>query len=177
MSDLDITEAHSVQFPMVVHATEIGWTPLPPDVAKAKRSSEDAMLFREDLTAKLRDFNTWLNDDAIRQIIEKLEALRPNIEGNHEVLQWLRGERSWYDEAEKRHRSVRLIDFENTDANVFHVTWEWKAQAAGTQGQSCRRDVPRQWHPGVPRGAQEPERWRRHRARHHATAAVRKRDT
>ena len=106
MSDLSISEASTVQFPMVEHAAEIGWTPLTPEEAKARRGGEDAMLFREDFRAKLREFNGWLNDDAIRQIVEKLEALRPSIEGNREMLQWLRGERSWYDEAEKRHRRV-----------------------------------------------------------------------
>lgn len=27
---------------------------------------------------------------------------------------WLKGMRGWYDEAEKRHRRVQLIDFERT---------------------------------------------------------------
>jgi len=34
VSDLRISEAGTVQFPMVAHATEIGWTPITPDVAK-----------------------------------------------------------------------------------------------------------------------------------------------
>ena len=42
----------------------------------------------------------------IRQLIEKLEAIPPTVEGNREMLSWLRGERQWYDEAEKRHRHV-----------------------------------------------------------------------
>lgn len=139
MSDLSITEAGSVQFPMVRHAAEIGWAPLAVDDAKAKRGSEDAMLFRDDVRSKLRDFNPWLSGDAIRQIIEKLEAVRPNIEGNRETLQWLRGERSWYDETEKRHRPVKVIDFEHMDSNVFHVTWEWRIKPPARKGN--RADV------------------------------------
>ncbi len=124
---------------MVAHAAEIGWMPLTPDEAKARRGAEDTMLFRDDLRAKLGEFNSWLTDDAIRQIVEKLEALRPNIEGNREMLQWLRGERSWYDEHEKRHRPVRLVDFERTHANIFNVTWEWKLKPPARKGN--RADV------------------------------------
>ena len=29
------------------------------------------------------------------------------------MLAWLRGEGQWYDEAEQRHRPVRLIDFDD----------------------------------------------------------------
>ena len=40
MSDLKISETGTVQFPMVKHAAEIGWTPLTPEVAKQKRGGE-----------------------------------------------------------------------------------------------------------------------------------------
>ena len=139
MSEFSISEAGSVQFPMVIHASEIGWTPLTADEAMGRRGGEDAMLFRGDVRAKLREFNDWLNDDAIRQIVEKLESLRPSIEGNRDTLQWLRGERTWYDEGEKRHRRVKLIDFDRADANAFHVTWEWKLKPPARKGN--RADV------------------------------------
>lgn len=139
MSDLNISEGGSVQFPMVARAVEIGWTRLTPDEARLRRGSEDVMFFRNDLRTKLREFNAWLSDDAIRQIIETLEALRPNIEGNREMLRWLRGERSWYDEAAKRHRAIKLIDYDRVDANLFHVTWEWKLKPPARKGN--RADV------------------------------------
>ena len=44
-----IGEAASVRFPMVVHAAEIGWTPIPPEDTTAKRGGEAGMLFRDDL--------------------------------------------------------------------------------------------------------------------------------
>ena len=106
------------------------------------------------------------------QIIETLEAIPPTIEGNREMLAWLRGERQWYDEAEKRHRRVQLIDFDDPADNVFHVTWEWTLEAAGPQGQPCRRDVRRQRHAGLHRRAQEPEGRRRHRARRSRSCAA-----
>ena len=139
MSDLTISEAASVQFPMVEHATAIGWTSLASETATLKRGGEDGMIFRDELAAKLAAFNPWMTADAIRQVVERLEALSPTIEGNREVLAWLRGERQWYDEAEQRHRRVRLIDFDHPGENVLHVTWEWKIKPPARKGN--RADV------------------------------------
>lgn len=139
MSEIKISEAGTVQFPMVNHSAGIGWTPITPDVAKQKRGGEAGMMLRDELEAALGKFNSWMSADAIRQVIEKLEAIPPTIEGNREMLAWLRGERQWYDEAEKRHRRVQIIDFENRAENVFHVTWEWKLKPPARKGN--RADV------------------------------------
>lgn len=139
MSDLKISEAGTVQFPMVKHAVEIGWTPLTPEVAKQKRGGEAGMLLRDELEAKLSEFNPWLSAEALRSIIETLDAIPATVDGNREMLMWLRGERGWYDESEKRHRRVQLIDFENADANEFHVSWEWTLKPPARKGN--RADV------------------------------------
>lgn len=139
MADLAIGEAVTVQFPMVRHAAGIGWTPITPDVAKQKRGGEAGMLLRDELEAALARFNSWMSADAIRQVIEKLEAIPPTIEGNREMLAWLRGERQWYDEDERLHRRVQIIDFETPGNNVFHVTWEWKLKPPARKGN--RADV------------------------------------
>jgi len=57
---LKISEAGTVQFPMVKHAAEIGWTAIGPDVAKQKRGGEAGMLLRDELEAKLAQFNPWM---------------------------------------------------------------------------------------------------------------------
>ena len=139
MTDLKISEAGTVQFPMVKHAAEIGWVPLKPDIAKQKRGGDAGMLLRDELEAKLLEFNSWLSADVARSIIEKLDAIPATVDGNREMLLWLRGERGWYDEAEKRHRRVQLIDFEHIDANVFHVSWEWALKPPARKGN--RADV------------------------------------
>jgi type I restriction enzyme R subunit len=139
MSDIKISEAGTVQFPMVKHAVEIGWTPLAPEVAKQKRGGEAGMLLRDELEAKLSEFNPWLSADALRSIIETLDAIPATVDGNREMLMWLRGERGWYDEAEKRHRRVQLVDFEHPDANEFHVSWEWSLKPPARKGN--RADV------------------------------------
>ena len=139
MNGLKITEAGTVQFPMVRHASDIGWVPIPPQVATGKRGGEAGVLFRGELVRTLKRFNSWMAEDATSSAVERLEALPPTIEGNREMLAWLRGERQWYDEAEQRHRPVQLIDFETPDANVFHVTWEWKIKPPARKGN--RADV------------------------------------
>jgi len=140
MSTLKISEAGSVQFPMVDHAAEIGWEPLTPVEALFRRGDESSSLFRGLLEQKILAFNPWLSADAARAIVETFDALPASIEGNRERLAWLRGEHSWFDEQEKRHRRVQLIDFEHVETNAFHVTWApkilnvpspWEVRAIG----------------------------------------------
>ena len=133
MTDLNITEAGTVQFPMVRHAVEVGWTPLAPQEALVRRGGTSSMLLRGDLEAALRRFNPWMTDDAVRSTMERLEALPPTIGGNRDMLAWLRGERQVYDEGEQRHRPVRLIDFDTPGANGLHITWEWTANPPARQ--------------------------------------------
>ncbi|HHZ6099136.1 type I restriction endonuclease subunit R [Metapseudomonas otitidis] len=139
MSTLKISEAGTVQFPMVKHAVEIGWTSITPEDARTKRGGEAGTFFRDVLEAKLTAFNPWMSADAVRSVVETLDALPATIEGNRELLGWLRGERQWYDETEKRHRPVAVIDFEHVAENVFHVTWEWKIKPPARKGN--RADV------------------------------------
>ncbi len=139
MTDLQITESAAVQFPMVRHAEAIGWTPVPPDIALQKRGGEAGMLFRDEIEGALRRFNAWMTDDTIRSVIDRFEAIPPTIEGNREILLWLRGERQGYDENEQRNRRVRFIDFEHPGNNALHVTWEWKIKPLARKGN--RADV------------------------------------
>lgn len=131
---LKISEAGSVQFPMVDHAVEIGWTPLTPVEALFRRGDESARMFRGVLEQKILAFNPWLTVDVARSIVETLDALTASIEGNRELLAWLRGERQWYDEGEKRHRAVTLIDYDHPTNNVLNVTWEWKIKPPARKG-------------------------------------------
>ncbi len=119
---------------MVRHAAEIGWTPISPEEALRKRGDAAGMLFRSELRAALRQFNPWMTDDAVRAAFEKIEALPPTIEGNREMLAWVRGERQWHDENEDRQRRVQLVDFDKPSANTLHVTWEWKLKPPARKG-------------------------------------------
>ncbi|BCN68215.1 HsdR family type I site-specific deoxyribonuclease [Rhodococcus hoagii] len=128
MSQIKISEAKSVQFPMVKHASTVGWEPLPPEEAERMRQGRANMLFSEVLEDKLQEFNPWLTEDQARAIVESIEALPATIEGNREVLRWLRGERQWNDETEQRQRPVQVVDYAFPGQNALHVTWEWKIE-------------------------------------------------
>lgn len=133
-SGLRISEGGSVQFPMVRHAEEIGWKAIDPWMALSMRGGEAGAYFRGVLEAKLAAFNPWLSADAVRAIAEALDALPASIEGNREVLSWLRGERQWHDEQEQRQRPVTLIDFDHPAQNDLHVTWEWRIKPPARKG-------------------------------------------
>ena len=139
MTTLKIAEGYTVQFPMVKHAVEVGWTPMTQQEAEAKRHGRANMVFRDDLESKLVEFNSWLTDDQARAIVDTIEALPATIEGNRDVLSWIRGERQWYDDVEKRHRPVQVVDFETAGNNALVVTWEWKIEPLARKGN--RADV------------------------------------
>jgi len=139
MSILKISEGYTVQFPMVQHVKEIGWDPLTPEEAEAKRQGTANMIFRDELETKLLEFNGWLSEDQARAIVDTIEALPATIEGNRAVLAWIRGERQWYDEHEKRSRPVQVVDFETASNNAFVVTWEWRIEPPARKGN--RADV------------------------------------
>jgi type I restriction enzyme R subunit len=125
---------------MVEHARAIGWNVLTPEEAEAKRRGTANMIFRDELEAKVLEFNPWLSEDQARAIVDTIEALPSTIEGNGEVLRWMRGEHSWYDEnEERRRRPVQLIDFESPNANKLDVTWEWTLKPLTRKGN--RADV------------------------------------
>ena len=68
MSNLKISEAGTVQFPMVKHAVEIGWIPITPEDARIKRGGDAGAFFRDVLETKIAAFNTWLTADAVRSV-------------------------------------------------------------------------------------------------------------
>lgn len=139
MSTLKIGEAYTVQFPMVGHAEEVGWTPLTPIEAESLRHGRQNMLFADVLEEKILDLNPWLSEDQARSIIETIEAITPSIEGNWDVLKWMRSEHMWRDENENRMRPVHLIDFDHPEKNALHVTWEWRIDPVVRKGN--RADV------------------------------------
>ena len=117
------TESVTVQHPLTRYAGQAGWTFVPPETALTLRRGESGLFFYELLKRKLRELNPGvITDELADEIIRRLESVRNNIEGNSEILAWLRGERPIYIESEKRHRNITLIAFGDPSKNVFQVT-------------------------------------------------------
>jgi type I restriction enzyme R subunit len=130
------SERSSVQDPLLRYATEVGWSRLGPEEALSLRGGESGTLLYPVLRQKLIELNPGVvSPENVDAIVARVESARPSIDGNVEVLAWLRGERTVFVEAEKRQRNVTLIDFERPSHNVFHVTAEWQY----TNGQHTNR--------------------------------------
>ncbi len=140
-SDPLATEAGSVQFPLVRHAEEIGWTVVSDTDALTRRSGEAGLFFYDELVAALVRLNPGLvTPESAPSIIQTMEAAPSTIEGNQDMLGWLRGHRTVYDEVEQRDRNVAVIDYEHPERNRYHVTYEWRYRAS-TQAKGNRADV------------------------------------
>ncbi len=121
-----LNEKTAVQKPILKYAGDIGWQVLNPEEALELRNGETGLFLYSIFEQKLLALNpNVVTPENIGEVIGRLQNLRTTIEGNKEALEWLRGKKSLYVPAEKRERNVRLIDFENLDNNVFHVTEEW----------------------------------------------------
>src|SRR6266567_5032031 len=121
------TESATVQNPLIDYSDEIGWSVVPQSEAVSLRKGEGGMFFYRLLEETLLKLNPGvITPENVDDVIRRLEGVRNSIEGNAEILAWLRGERSVHVAAEKRQRQVRLVDYENVGQNVFHVTTEWE---------------------------------------------------
>ncbi|NQU03982.1 MAG: HsdR family type I site-specific deoxyribonuclease, partial [Syntrophaceae bacterium] len=121
------TETPTVQQPILKYAGEIDWKVVPREDALSFRKGESGTLFYRVLEKKLLELNKGLvSRENVDDVIHRMEAVRNNIEGNAEILSWLRGEQAIYDENEKRRRNITVIDFDDVKRNVFQVTDEWQ---------------------------------------------------
>ena len=135
-----MSERSAVQEPMLRYADEIGWQAISPSEAMQMRGDDTAALYFTDvLKAQLLKLNKGTVDDSnCSDVLRQLGLLNATLEGNQEALLWMRGERSTFVVSENRNRNVTLIDFENLNNNLFHVTDEWTQQGVV---ESNRADV------------------------------------
>ncbi|MBI5634714.1 MAG: HsdR family type I site-specific deoxyribonuclease [Nitrospirae bacterium] len=119
-----MSERTEVQDPLIHYATEIGWHYIAQDDALTLRGSETGLFFNDVLAAQLRKLNPRLTFDP-QAVIRQLENVRADIEGNYQVLLYLRGQKSIYDSEQKRELNLTLIDFDHPENNLYHVTDEW----------------------------------------------------
>src|SRR5439155_14383904 len=121
------TESATVQNPLIDYSDEIGWEVVPQSEAVSLRKGEGGMFFYKLLEETLLKLNPGIiTPENVDDVIRRLEGVRNSIEGNAEILAWLRGERSVHVAEEKRQRQGRLIDYENVGDNVFQVSAEWE---------------------------------------------------
>ena len=126
-----MSERSAVQDPMLEYANEIGWKSVSRSEAMQMRHVETGRYFADVLKAQLMRLNRGILDESrCQEILRQLNLLGSTLEGNQDALSWLRGEQSIFVPDEDRYRNVTLIDFENSDNNLFHVTDEWTQKGA-----------------------------------------------
>ncbi|WP_253718350.1 type I restriction endonuclease [Thermus scotoductus] len=121
------SEHKAVQEPLIRYAVEAGWEYLPPEEALRLRGGEESPLLRTVFIEQIQRLNPGVVDSVVKaeEVLNRLVRVRPNIEGNLEAWEYLKGLKTVFVEAERRERNVRLLDAANIEANRFHVTDEF----------------------------------------------------
>lgn len=130
------SERNTVQNPLVKYATLESWEYLTPEKSLLLRKGESGLLYKNVLMKKLIEFNpNFIDQDSANSIVNQIETVSNNIEGNAQILYWLRGQKSVFDSKQNRQRNVKVVDFKRPEKNIFHVTDEWQY----TNGQKSKR--------------------------------------
>ena len=134
------SERRAVQNPFIRYAEEAGWSYLPPVEALRLRGGEDSPVLRTVLIEQLQRLNPGVVDSVTKaeEVASRLVRVRPNIEGNLEVWEYLKGLKTVFVEAERREHNVRLLDAGHPEVNAFHVTDEFRFVSGRT---AIRADV------------------------------------
>ena len=129
-------EHKTVQARILHYAQAIGWTYVPRGEAEARRGfkaegltsaerARGAALFLNDtLYAQVKKLNPRFAG-SMGDVTGRLYALKPDIFGNREMLDYLRGRKTFYYKPENRELDLVLIDFVSPENNVYEVTEEF----------------------------------------------------
>lgn len=135
------SERGAVQNPFIRYAEEAGWTYLPPDEAMRQRGPNgiESPLLYPVLVNQLQRLNPGVVDlRHAEDLARRIAQVRPNIKGNLEAWEWLKGLKTVFMEDEKRELNVRFMDMANLEVNAFHVTDEYRFKS-GTK--TIRADI------------------------------------
>jgi type I restriction enzyme R subunit len=121
------TERATVQDPLVKYAAAVGWESVSQAEQLILRQGGAGLFFYQVLRDQLIAFNPGvITESNVDEVIKRIENARASIEGNEDVLLWLRGRRSVYVESEQREIDIKLLDFDYTEQNLLQVTDEWQ---------------------------------------------------
>ncbi|MDD4323185.1 MAG: HsdR family type I site-specific deoxyribonuclease, partial [Dehalococcoidales bacterium] len=113
--------------PILDYAQEVGWKYISPEEALHLRHGETCPILWDTFIEKLQSLNPGIVDHLkAEEKANQLIRVAPNIEGNMQAWEYLKGLKTVFVEVEKRERNLRLIDFEKPNQNTFHVTDEFR---------------------------------------------------
>jgi type I restriction enzyme R subunit len=115
----------SVQMPFVKYATEAGWSYVSPDAVLDLRAGNTSPVLDSVVIDQLQKLNPECVDhQSAVDLLSRIVRLRPNIEGNLDAWQFLKGLKTVFIQHENRERNIILLDKENIHRNKYHVTDE-----------------------------------------------------
>ncbi len=90
------------------------------------RGDEAGILFTDTVVSQLQKLNPGVvNRSRAEDLAHRLSRALPNIQGNLDVWEHLRGIKTVFVDEENRERDVRFLDAYDLSANTFHVTDEF----------------------------------------------------
>lgn len=130
------SEKYTVQKPIIDYVCEqevkygstkyTGWTYIKPEEVSNYRINNTKVILENIFLPKVKQLNPFLSDDEAKEVLKQLELVRPDIEGNFTVWQFLKGLKNIYIKNENRNRDICIIDSQNILNNDFHVTEEFE---------------------------------------------------
>lgn len=124
------SERGAVQNPFIRYAVDAGWQFVTRDAALSMRGDEAGVLFTEVLVSQLQELNPGVvNRSRAEELAHRLSRALPNIHGNLDLWEHLRGIKTVFVEEEVRERDVRFLDANKPAVNVYHVTDELSFRA------------------------------------------------
>lgn len=119
-------ERAGVQNRIIEYAKQIGWEHISPDDAIRLRGGETGIMLREVFKNEIVRLNPDIDPGDIDNLIKNVETVSPDIRGNREVWEYLKGLKTIFIPYKKRDLNLNLIDFKNIDRNIYTVTDEYK---------------------------------------------------
>ncbi len=122
-----MSEYTGVQYPIIKYAKELGWEYVPRHEAEKMRAFFEAqtpLFFGDVLYAAVRKFNPKYTESK-EFLLRQISTLQNSVAGNREFFEFLKGQKTFFNESERRELNLKLIDFENPENNVYHVTDEY----------------------------------------------------
>jgi type I restriction enzyme R subunit len=130
------SEHKSVQARILTYAQEIGWQFVPQSEAENRRGFDSSAsspreraknasrFFADTLFAKVQQFNPLFREGK-EELLRLLDSPLPAVTGNRDLLNCLKGEKTFFSREENRELNLTLIDYETPENNLFEVTEEY----------------------------------------------------
>ena len=119
-------ERSGVQNRIIEYAKEIGWEYISSDDAIRLRGGETGIILMEVFKNEIVRLNPDIDPADIDSLIKNIETVTPDIKGNREVWEYLKGLKTIFIPYKKRDLNLNLIDFKNIDRNTYNITDEYK---------------------------------------------------